>query len=73
MDEMDGMDVYRREQGLVVVGVVVEFLVVDVASVVGILGLVGGYSVLLLLVGPMCGVRSSYGTLGVLGLPVGSW
>jgi len=42
MDEMDGMDVYRREQGLVVVGVVVEFLVAIVASVVGVIGLVGG-------------------------------
>jgi len=39
MDEMDGVDTYKREQGLVVVGIVVEFLVV--VSVVGLLGLVG--------------------------------
>jgi len=35
MDEMDGVDAYKREQGLVVVGIVVEFLAV--VSVVGLL------------------------------------
>jgi len=39
MDEMDGVDAYKREQVLVLVGFGTEFLAV--VSVVGLVGLVG--------------------------------